>query len=121
MAARTEQLTDEERRFQRLIAAEVRRRAQAAREEQEATRDIARLCVDARAAGVTMARLAEFVQVLDKDDEGEGDLKLRPVTRQAVDQLVAHYENRERRPRPKRKPATSSNGTTSSIRLDAFQ
>ena len=122
-AAADKQLTDTERRFADAIGLASERRAQAARAEREATQDIAALCVEARAAGVTMARLAEFVQVLSKDDNGDGPPKLRPVTRQAVDQLVAAFENRPRVPRkPRRRRSHDDSGTPgSAIKLDAFK
>lgn len=103
-----DEYTETEQRFRKLFDARVAERADAVRAELEATRNIAALCVDARREGVAMARLAEWVRVLDvKTDE------LRPVTRQAVDNLVAAYEGRTRQPR-RRRGAPETNGRTPS-------
>lgn len=120
-AAQGERLTEDEARFERSIGEAVDRRAQAAREEREATREIAALCVEARAAGVPMARLAQFVQVLAPDDDGEGRPKLRSVTRQAVDQLVAHFEGRQRAPRKRHREADENGRPRGAIKLGAFE
>lgn len=106
-------LNEAERKFHALIAEQVAARAAAAREEQELTRNIAALCIEARHEGVIMARLAEWVKVVDPKTGA-----LRSVTRQAVDQLVAAHEGRERAPRRK-KPKAETNGA-GAINMEAF-
>lgn len=113
MATRQEELTDDQRRLLARLDEAVRRRADHARAEQEETVAIAALCVELRKHQTPMALLAEHVKVVGKEPDSE----LRPVSRQAVDQLVAHYENRERRPR-RRRETHSPNGA---IRLAAFE
>lgn len=89
-----EGLTAVEARFRVLIAVEVEARAEAVKVERTRTTEIAELCVQAHSAGARMTKLAEFVRVLDKDGE------LQPVTRQAVDLMVAKHTGRERNPAP---------------------
>lgn len=102
-------LTDVDVRFRRLLDEQVKVRAEAVRQEREATRAIASLCVDARREGVTMAHLAAWVKVLDpKTDE------LRSISRQAVDQLVAAHEGRDRAPRRRGRARTGG------IKMEAF-
>jgi hypothetical protein len=105
------ELTSAEKAFKQKIDAAVKRRADAVRAEREATRDIAAICVDAKAAGVQMAQLASWVKVLSKDDE------LKSVSRQAVDQMLAQHQGRPRAPR--RKPSERRNGA-GKIKMDAF-
>jgi hypothetical protein len=93
MAGRTE-LTETEQRFKAQMDELVKQRAEAVRAQQGLTTDIAALCVEAREHNITMGMLASWVQVLDVKED-----KLRPVSRQSVDQLVAAYEKRERAPR----------------------
>lgn len=109
-------LTAVEARFRTLIAVEVEERARAVKAERERTAAIAELCVQAHSAGARMTKLAEFVRVLNKEGE------LQPVTRQAVDIMLAKYTGRERNPAPhQRHQEPESNGRrTGGVNLAAF-
>ena len=87
------------------IDEQVERRAQAVRDHEDATREIASFCVTARAAGVVMRVLAEHVKVWDSDKE-----QLRSVTRQSVDGMIAELEGRERTPRKRAAPKDRPRG-----------
>jgi hypothetical protein len=99
MPTTTERRSTRERREETAEVVAVRRRiesASAARAvvmEQVAdhTRNIAVMCQEAREMGINLKQLSEWVKIPD------GDGGLRPVTRQAVDQmLVAHFGRPER-------------------------
>jgi hypothetical protein len=95
--ARTE-LTDVEQKHKKQIDPLVQQRADLERRLHQLNHDIANAAVAARGDAVSMARLAEWLQVVDFK-RGNPDIgELRPITRQAVDQLVAKHENRERQP-----------------------
>jgi hypothetical protein len=70
---------------------QVARRGKAVLEEVDASAEIARLASEARRQGAPMTQLAERVQRMDKKER-----ELKPVTRQAIDVMLATYE--ERRP-----------------------
>lgn len=104
------ELNDVEVRFKRSIGEKVAARADAVKIERELTESIAQLCIEARREGVVMARLAEWVKVVDPKT-GE----LRSISRQAVDQLVAAHEGRDRAPRKRGKAKTNGG-----IKMGAF-
>lgn len=104
-------------RIAKAITERVKERIAHEKAARAATAEIAALCVEGRTADITMSRLAELVQVYDpKKDE------VRSVTRQAVDQLVAAHEGRERAPRKRgKKNQASPAPKASKIKLGAFE
>lgn len=113
----SEELTPNEEEFRKKIDAIVEVRADLVRQEQETTRQIAMLAVEARAADITMEKISSWIKVLDPKT-GE----LRSVSRQATDQLVAKHENRPRASR-KKAPTRKRQSTeiSSAVNLKAFQ
>lgn len=106
MPSRNDDLTPEEERYREKLETLSAERAAAVKREREITLEIATLAVDARRDQIRMRMLAQWIKVADKEGE------LRPVTRQAVDNMIAAHEGRDRqhrRPRPRR----SSGGVNS--------
>lgn len=78
------------------IDEEVQARGRAVLEDVDRSAKIAKLSSEARKHGATMAQLTERVQRMDKKER-----KLKPVTRQAIDIMLATFEKR-REPRTTR-------------------
>jgi hypothetical protein len=78
------------------IDKQVTARGKAVLAEVDASAEIARLTSAARKQGATMAQLTERVKRMDKKER-----KLKPVTRQALDIMLATFEQR-REPRTTR-------------------
>lgn len=112
-----EDLTKTELEHKKKIASAVDRRAQAVRDQEEATRDIALLCQEARKDKIPMRLLASWVKVLDIKSD-----KLVPITRQSLDGMLAKLEGRHRaeRKRPSNGRRKTSSSNSSKIKLDAF-
>jgi hypothetical protein len=77
--------------------------------ELDATEEITRLAAEARRQGASMSELTQRVQRLDRNDR-----KLVPVTRQAIDNMIAVHEKRRparttRASRRRREPAGQLN------------
>jgi hypothetical protein len=88
MATKEEQALE---KILKLIDKNVAKRGKAVLDEVDASAEIARLSSEARKKGAPMTQLAERVQRMDKKER-----ELKPVTRQAIDVMLATYE--ERRP-----------------------
>lgn len=92
-------------RLLELIDDKVHARGQAVLAELDATEEITRLAAEARRKGALMSDLSQRVKVMDRRER-----VLRPVTRQAVDTLIAVHEGRRparttRASRRRREPA----------------
>lgn len=83
-------------RLLELIDAQVAKRGQAQLVELDTSAEIARLTSEARRKGASMTTLTERVRRVDKKTR-----KLKPVTRQALDVMLATFEQR-REPRTTR-------------------
>jgi hypothetical protein len=100
-----------------LIDEKVKARGEAVVAELEATDEIARLTSEARRKGASMVELSRRVQRLDKRER-----TLKPVTRQALDTMLATFEKRReprttRASRRRREPAEAAAG----INLEALK
>lgn len=125
-----EELSDVEAKHKRVIEPLVTRRAELERELWALNHELADAAVKARSDAVNMTMLGRWLAKVDftKGEPGEGEM--RPITRQAVDQLVAKHENRPRqRDRPaerkarkqkKAQPKPENNGRKSTINLEAL-
>jgi hypothetical protein len=81
----------------------------------DASSEIARLASEARRKGVTMAELTKHVKRMDTRDR-----KLKQVTRQAVDVMLATYEER-REPRTTRESRRRRESVAAgTLNADAF-
>lgn len=76
-------------RLLELIDERVKARGEAVIAELDATEEITKLASEARRKGATMSELTQRVQRMDKHDR-----ELRPVTRQAIDTMIAVHEKR---------------------------
>lgn len=88
-----------------LIDKQVAARGKAVLAEVDASAEIARLTSEARRKGATMAQLTERIKRMDKKER-----VLKPITRQAIDIILATYEKRRpprttRASRRRREPA----------------
>lgn len=95
------------------IDKEVEARGKAVLAELDHTAKITQLVSEARRAGVAMSELTQHVQRMDKRER-----ELKPITRQAIDTMVAVHEQRRparttrasrRRREPKSEPAGKIN------------
>lgn len=96
---RRKKTQDEDQPLERvleLLDAKVEERGKAVLAELEATTEIARLTSEARRKGATMAQLTQHVKRMDRRQR-----KLVSVTRQALDVMLATFEER-REPRTTR-------------------
>jgi urease gamma subunit len=98
------------------IDKKVAARGKAILAELDATAEITQLVSEARRKGVTMSELSQHVQRMDKRER-----KLKPVTRQALDTMIAVHEQR----RPARTTRTSRRARNSEpagkINMDALK
>jgi hypothetical protein len=72
-----------------LLDEQVERRGRAVLEQLDASEEIARLASEARRHGATMSELTRHVRRMDKRRR-----ELVPVTRQAIDTMLATFEQR---------------------------
>lgn len=103
------------------IDKKVEQRGKAVLAELDATAEIARLTSEARAHGATMVELTQHVRRMDKRER-----RLKPVTRQALDTMLAVHE--ERRParttrasRQRREDGAEQAGSGRGLNLEAFR
>jgi len=101
-------------RILELIDEEVKDRGDAVLAIEDATARIAKLASEARKKGATMAQLTERIKRMDKNDR-----KLKPITRQAVDTMVAVHD--KRRPARTTRASRRRREEAGKINVDALQ
>lgn len=119
MPARKKKTEDQPlERILELIDEQVKARGEAALAELDATDRIAELTSEARRKGATMPQLAERVKRMDKNDR-----KLKPVTRQALDNMLAVHEGRReaRTTRASRRRRNAEPAAGGGVNLEALR
>jgi len=116
--ATEEELERPAERILELLDEKVKLRGKAVLIEADASAEIARLTSEARRKGVSMAELTRHVQRMDKRER-----KLKPVTRQALDTMLATFEQRRepRTTRASRRRRESEAVATGNLNVEAFQ
>jgi hypothetical protein len=89
MARKTKKEDTPLERLLELIDEKVQARGQSVIAELDATEEITKLASEARRKGATMSELTQHVKRMDRSDR-----TLKPVTRQAIDMMIAVHEQR---------------------------